>query len=485
MRSRPSRRLVRSAALVLLTVAGCTYGVVSGGRVNVQRAERIYTDVQELRQLNFNADVPLVPMDQGQANLVLERELTRDHDAADLQRSAEVGVLTGLYAPGTNLKVQTMRVLSSQVVGFYDPQDREMILINSKSQRALSSQIAGFFTHKDSTSEMLIAHELTHALQDQYFGVQAALDRIVGNDDRRLALKSVAEGDAMLVGYGYVSGRVDAETIGTLTTNLDDMPKLFDLQSPDTPAALRDALIFQYTDGTRFVGEAFRRGGWNAVNALYRNPPLSTRQILDPALYFVHPSPPLTITVGGWAPALQGWHEIAENTYGELLLRVILTARSGRPGDSRAGARVARRSDGGVAKGWCAHCYLDRGVGRRHERRRLCQRLRRDTGANRGRRRPGAASCGAPRRVGARDYRPGRRAISRTRAGRVARERDWRRRTTKRQASRAPWRLVPARWDESRAPALHRRSTRRPRRSPSRARRDRRPHVSSGRNARA
>ncbi len=343
MRSRPSRRLVRSAALVLFTVAGCTYGVVSGGRVNVQRAERIYTDVQELRQLNFNADVPLVPMDQGQADLVLERELTRHHDAADLQRSAEVGVLTGLYAPGTELKVQTMRVLSSQVVGFYDPQDREMVLINSKSQRVLSSQIAGLFTHKDSTSDMLIAHELTHALQDQYFGVQAALDRIVGNDDRRLALKSVAEGDAMLVGYGYVSGRVDAETIGTLTTNLDDMPKLFDLQSPDTPAALRDALIFQYTDGTRFVGEAFRRGGWNAVNALYRNPPLSTRQVLDPALYFVHPSPPLTITVAGWAPALQGWHEIAENTYGELLLRVILTRGPG--GQATAGLARGWRGD--------------------------------------------------------------------------------------------------------------------------------------------
>ena len=133
MRSRHSLRLHRSAALVLLTFAGCAYGVVSGGRVNLQRAERIYTDVQELRQLSFNAEVPLVLMDQGQANLVLERELTRHHDEADLRRSAEVGVLTGLYAPGTNLEVQTMRVLSSQVVGFYDPQDREMILVKGKS----------------------------------------------------------------------------------------------------------------------------------------------------------------------------------------------------------------------------------------------------------------------------------------------------------------------------------------------------------------
>ncbi|HVA83661.1 MAG TPA: hypothetical protein VNF28_02060 [Candidatus Binataceae bacterium] len=314
--------------------------MVSGGRVNLHRAEQIYTDVQELRQLYFNTEVAMVLMDQAHANLVLEREVTQHHDEADLQRPAEVGMLTGLYAPGTNLKTQTMRVLSSQVVGFYDPQSQEMILVNGKSPRSLWSEITEFFTHQKPTSEMLVAHELTHALQDQYFGVHAALDRIVGDDDRRLALKAVTEGDAMLVSYGYISGRIDADTIGTLQTNLENMPKMFDLESPGTPAALRDALIFEYTDGTRFVGEAYRRGGWNAVNALYRNPPLSTRQILEPAFYFVHPSPPLRIAVGGWAPALEGWHEVAENTYGELLLRVILTRGPG------------GQTSAGLARGW-------------------------------------------------------------------------------------------------------------------------------------
>ena len=332
-------RLHRSAALALLTFAGCAYGLVNGNHVNVQRAQLIYSDVQELRQLNFDAEVPLVPMSQEQADLVLAREMTQDRDEAALQRSAEVGALTGLYSPQTNLKAETMRMLSSQVVGFYDPQDRRMILVE-KTPPGLWSEIAGFFSHRETTSEMLVAHELTHALQDQYFGVHAALNRITDNDDRRLALKSVIEGDATLVGYGYVSGRVDAETIGKLLTNLRDMPTLLDLESPDTPAALRDSLIFEYTDGTRFVGEAYRRGGWSAVNALYRNPPLSTRQVLDPALYFAHPSPPLTIAIGGWSPALQGWDEVAENTYGELLLSVILTRGPG--GEAQAG----------VARGW-------------------------------------------------------------------------------------------------------------------------------------
>jgi hypothetical protein len=330
-------RLHRGAALVLLALAGCSYAVVSGGQVDLRRAQRIYSNVQELRQLNFKTDVPLVLMDRDQANLVIEREVARHHDTVDFQRAAEVGVLTGLYAPGIDLKAQMMRVLSSQVVAFYDPQDREMILLKSKSKPGLWSRITGFLTHKDSTGEMLVAHELTHALQDQYFGVHAAIDRIADKDDRRLALRSVVEGDATLVGYGCISGFINAETIATLLTHLEDMPTLFDVQSPGTPAALRDALIFQYTDGTRFVGEVYRRGGWSAVNALYDNPPLSTREVLDPGLYFGH-TLPLQITLGGWKPTLRGWHKVAENTYGELLLRVILT----RSGDGQAKAGLAR-----------------------------------------------------------------------------------------------------------------------------------------------
>jgi len=313
--------------MALLALAGCTNAVVSGGQVNIAHAEAIYTDVQELRQLHFKTEVPLVLMDQGRADFVMQREFENHHDPAELRRAAAVGELVGLYSSPTNLESQTMRVRSSQAVAFYDPQDREMVLVKGKSETGFWSRIAGIFRRRDSTSEMLIAHELTHALQDQYFGAHTAIDRIADNDDRRLALKSVVEGDATLVGYGYLRGIIDAETINDLLAHLGDMPRVFDLQSPDTPAALRDSLTFQYTDGARFVGQIFLQGGWNAVNALYTNPPVSTREILNPALYLGRVAP-LRIAVGGWARVLKGSREIGQNTCGELLLRVILTRGS-------------------------------------------------------------------------------------------------------------------------------------------------------------
>jgi hypothetical protein len=338
MRPRLPLQLHRSAILLLLVFAGCAYAAGSGGRLNLQKNEQIFSNVQELRQLNFDSEVPMVLMDRDQANLLLEREVAHRYRGAGIRRAAEVGEMTGLYAAGTDLRASTMRMLSGRASGFYDPQDREMILVKRTSEHSLWSMIAAFFTSRNSIDETQVAYELTHALQDQHFDVHRAIDRITDNSDRALALKSVVEGDAALVGYCYRFGRVDADTVRSALGHIQDMPGMFGGQLSDTPAALRDSLIFQYTEGTRFVAETYRRGGWSAVNALYLNPPLSTREIVEPSLYFGRTSRPLGISVRGWSPALDGWRKVAENTYGELLLRVILTRNAGGP----AGAALAR-----------------------------------------------------------------------------------------------------------------------------------------------
>jgi hypothetical protein len=317
-------RLTWGTAMLLLVIAGCTSAIVSGVNVDRSKSERIYDAVQHIRGLNFKSQVPLVAMSPAQADVILEREVTARHNDAALARSAAVGAMTGLYAPGTDLKAQTMRLLTGQVAGFYDPEDREMILIEGHEPHNLISGLAGLFRHGDSNDRMLIAHELTHALQDQYFDIHAALDRIRHDDDRQLALKAVAEGDATLTAYGYVKNGLGTANIDALLSHLDDMPRLLDAESPDTPEALRESLIFQYAAGTHFVSEAYRRGGWSAVNALYANPPTSTRQVIDPTAYFDQPSPPVTITLRGFRPALKEWRPIEQNTYGELLVRVIL-----------------------------------------------------------------------------------------------------------------------------------------------------------------
>jgi hypothetical protein len=183
---------------------------------------------------------------------------------------------------------------------------------------------------RDVIGEMLLAHELTHALQDQHFGLEKSLDAVKNNDDRELALKAVAEGDAMIAGYAYVSGRMDTVVADALADDLKDLQQVFLAQTKNAPEGLSIPLVFQYSQGTRFVAEAYRRGGWNAVNKLYANPPQSTHQVIHPTYYFDRPEKPVQISMAGYEKVMPGWIKADQDTYGELLLRIILERNLGK-----------------------------------------------------------------------------------------------------------------------------------------------------------
>ena len=102
------------------------------------------------------------------------------------------------------------------------------------------------------------------------------------------------------------------------------MPDSFEPESSGTPLALSAPLMFQYIQGTRFVAEAWRRGGWDAVDAIYRDPPRSTQEIMNPALYFDQRQPLMKISLDGYGALLPGWSKADEDTFGALLIKLIL-----------------------------------------------------------------------------------------------------------------------------------------------------------------
>src|SRR5207302_10246012 len=133
----------------------------------------------------------------------------------------------------------------------------------------------------DVVDRMLLAHALTHAVQDQHFGVLAAADD-PSNDERSLALHAVLEGDATLAGVAYVFGGLPESSLLELLDRLGAVPAEIEAALPDTPPVLRDSLVFQYSAGARFVTLAYLTGGWRAADALLAYPPSSTEQVLAP-----------------------------------------------------------------------------------------------------------------------------------------------------------------------------------------------------------
>jgi hypothetical protein len=317
------------AALILLR--GCAYSLVNGDHVNSQQSAKIEAGIQDVRQLHFKHPVPLVVKTPDEAEVMMEADLMRDNTDNQLEVDAVAGALTGLYPSGMDLKAQSLKLLKSQVAGFYDPHGKEMVLVEGGDNLGLWNSAAEFMIQRDVVGEMLLAHELTHALQDQNFDLESKLDKVQDDDDRALALKSVAEGDATIAGFAYAVGRMDDNTADTLADNLKNLPQAMAAEAPNTPEGLSAPLLFQYSEGVRFVAEAYRRGGWNAVDALYRNPPQSSHQILHPDLYFDSPGAPTSrIDLAGYDRTMSGWKVADDDTFGELLIRVILERNLGK-----------------------------------------------------------------------------------------------------------------------------------------------------------
>ena len=317
MTARGLRRAAIAVVCAIFVICGCASMAAQRGPLDPSEAAKVEGGLEKLRGLNFIAPVPLTFESPDAAERMMAAEIAREHTDEELRIGGLSGAMAGLYPPGIDLKAETLKLLRNELVAFYDPRSKRMVVVHGNRRNLLG--------------DMILAHELTHALQDQHFGVSATLDKVKDNDDQVLALKCVAEGDATVAGFGYVAGGLDNTVIARVVSNLDSLPHNFAANSPGIPRGIGIPMLFQYSAGANFIGEAYRRGGWSAVNALYINPPRSSQQIIHPALYFDHPSPPLQIDIGGYQAVLKDWKKVDDDTYGELLLRIIINGNAPAP----------------------------------------------------------------------------------------------------------------------------------------------------------
>lgn len=294
-------------------LAGCA------GAIDLPAAGDVKHGIADLRRLSFTQDVPFVIRSNEAAQQMMLAKLSRDNTDEELRLSSAAGVMTGLFPPGTELKSAELKLMRQQVAGFYDPDEKVMVEVHGQS--VLGTSMTG---RSEFAGELLQAHELTHALQDQHFGLQQMLNKVKNNDDEEIALHALIEGDATLAGLAYVSGGMDDENAHKIVEHFSALPDSFEPESSGTPLALSMPLMFQYSAGTRFVAEAWNRGGWAEVDTLYHDPPTSTQQIMDPSLYFDHFTPPLEIAIRGYQAALPGWKKADDDSFGELLIKIIL-----------------------------------------------------------------------------------------------------------------------------------------------------------------
>lgn len=309
---------------LLLLISGCApYLVVRGGVVNPQKLQEIKSGVAALRALDFKAEVPIEVKDRAGMKRYLTAELDREYGEERLKNLALLYGKMGLLPPGFDLRRALIEFYSSQVVAFYDPRAKKLILPEDLGG-GMALAAVQFLAQRDIMGEMVLAHELTHALQDQNFSLAERLGPS-GNSDQTLALRAVAEGDATLSGFEYLFGDLDETTLAQVSKAVQESIREARSLLSDIPGAILEELLFQYYGGVSFVSRALQERGWLGVSLLYRYPPLSTEQILHPERYFDEPDPPTAITLKNLSALFPpDWSEIENNVLGELMVRALL-----------------------------------------------------------------------------------------------------------------------------------------------------------------
>jgi hypothetical protein len=312
-------------------LAGDTRALVHDGVLDVIKATATEQTIQVVRELHLTHKVSFAVMTPEELAKMLAKGQSGDPPDYQVAATGAVGAMLGMFPNHIDLKAASVATLKNQLLAFYDFRSKKMVVIDSGDE-STTSKIEGVLERsgqRDYLGYLILAHEFTHALQDQNFYVGDQLERLSGDSDRELAMRSVAEGDATLAGWGYALGKMDASTVAMLDSHVDDASKAYATNSE------KDSLIsfayfnFPYTQGLRFVAEAYKRGGWSAVNDLYRKPPQSTAQIIDPSLYFDHTTLPLEVNLSGYQPLVKDWRVVSTDTNGELALQVILERNFG------------------------------------------------------------------------------------------------------------------------------------------------------------
>jgi hypothetical protein len=146
--------------------------------------------------------------------------------------------------------------------------------------------------HADKAREFIPVLAIVQALQEQHFRWRANIDR-VSLEDRRSAFRALAVGDATLtlltMGAKEDELKLLPSRLGIAAQAAGEIDKL----AASLPDFLRRQLTFPYRHGGQFVYWAFKAKGWQGVDGLYANPPLSTSEILHPEKYFVEREAPL------------------------------------------------------------------------------------------------------------------------------------------------------------------------------------------------
>lgn len=272
----------------------------------VAATNEVLQETSQLRELPVLRPVQSSALSRAEIEHMIVANLDRETTEADMHASELTLKRLGLVPANFRLRPLIVRLLTEQVAGYYDPKEQQFHLadwIDVDGQKPI------------------MAHELTHALQDQHFNLRRFENWPKGDSDAELATHALIEGDATLAMTLYVSSN-PARALTFLKSFLSAETSSQELDK--APRAMRETLLFPYQEGLAWTRALYQNGGWSAVSRAFKTLPQSSEQILHPPKYFIHEAPVKVSLPDSRTLLGRGWRRIETDVNGEWSFYLIL-----------------------------------------------------------------------------------------------------------------------------------------------------------------
>lgn len=305
-------------------------------------SNEIKADIEKMRGMKFERPVKVQVADK-KAFLDYARKRQETTETPERRvRDEAVAKMLGIVPADMDLQATLQKLLEEQVGGFYDPGSDTFFLME-----AFGGDLA----------RIILAHELTHALDDQHFDLDGTLKRMGQQTDAEFAFAAVVEGSGMAAMNQWTVQHLASIDKRALMESQD----LGTEGLAEAPALLWKPLIAAYLRGEGFL---IRVAGMNLamkaakvedIRSAFENPPRSSEQILHPAKYWDPEQRDEPRRVEFDTSKLpEGWTVLGEDTLGELYLGLLTTPIEKRKGlDAKnALAVLGIEYTNAAAEGW-------------------------------------------------------------------------------------------------------------------------------------
>ena len=304
-----SRCLAALALVTILSTIAIAQAPTAAPKADalLATADEVFEEMSRLTGLPIKGPLKKLVLARAEIRKFLEQNLDEEYTPQQIHKEEAQLKAFGLVSKEFDLKSFLLAFYTEQAAGAYDPHRKTMFIADWPSEEM---------------QRLVLAHELTHALQDQNFDLVKFMRVERENDDATGARQAVMEGHATAAMMQRMIGSVPLSALPSLQSMMAGVINQQFAEFPafsNAPYFFRVQALFPYIQGMGFMQTALQHGGWEGLGTVFAEPPSTTKAIYEPSFYFDNKAlPQVSLPRPRVLAGAVGLRVLSENSFGQL-----------------------------------------------------------------------------------------------------------------------------------------------------------------------